>query len=137
MAVRWLAATGGISPEQVALIFAVGLVLGTFPVVGFPTILCLIAAVALRLNGAALQAVNQLSSPLQWALLVPLARAGWKFPVSATAPVPWKICAVTLQAVTGWFVICVPMGILLYVCLLLFLRRREGSCFHGVESPAR
>ena len=35
---------GDLSPEQAALLLSVGLVLGVFPIMGFPTLLCLLAA---------------------------------------------------------------------------------------------
>src|ERR1700674_5443840 len=53
---------------------AVGLVLGTFPVYGCPTLLCVLASLVLRVNLPALQVVNQLTLPLQIAMLMPLAR---------------------------------------------------------------
>ena len=71
-----------------ALLVAVGLVLGTFPVYGLPTLLCAAAAVLLRLNAAGLQLVNQLSTPLQLALLLPLARIGWRISLAPHAPWP-------------------------------------------------
>ena len=50
----------GMSPEAMALSIALGFVLGVFPVPGCPTLLCALAALALRLNGPAVQAVNYL-----------------------------------------------------------------------------
>ena len=46
------------SPEQWALCLAVGIVLGIFPAPACPTVLCAAAALALRLNSPAMQAVN-------------------------------------------------------------------------------
>jgi len=59
---RLSAALDGLAPETVALVLTLGLVLGTFPVFGCPTVLCAVAALALRLNVPALQLVNQLMS---------------------------------------------------------------------------
>ena len=134
---RVAAAVAGLSAREIALIVAIGLVLGTFPVYGCPTLFCLIAALALRLNAPALQLVNQLSSPLQLALLVPFARAGWRIPVPSAAPAMWKLGALAFRSITGWFFLALPMGILLYFSLLLFLLRTRNSCFHGFESRAR
>jgi uncharacterized protein (DUF2062 family) len=120
---RVAAIAGDCSAEKLALILAIGLVLGTFPIFGCPTVLCLVAAMALRLNVTALQLVNQLSSPLQIALLVPLARIGWRFAVSPGDPVLWKFGAVALQAVTGWLLVCVPLGVVLYIAIAYGLRR--------------
>jgi uncharacterized protein (DUF2062 family) len=114
----------GCSREKLALLLAIGLVLGTFPVFGLPTILCIVAALSLRLNMAALQVVNQLSSPLQLALLVPLARVGWKIPVTSDATALERLGAMALQAITGWLMVCVPVGFLVYLGLVYFLRRQ-------------
>lgn len=81
----------GTSPEKIALCLAWGLTLAVFPVVGATTLLCIAAAAILRLNLPAIQAVNYLASPLQFAMLLPLIRAGeWLFgapplPLSAGA----------------------------------------------------
>ncbi len=68
--------TEGVSPEKLALAIALGLVLGTFPVLGVTTVLCAAAGVALRLNQPAIQAANYAAYPLQFALLVPFFHAG-------------------------------------------------------------
>ncbi|SPE29576.1 conserved exported hypothetical protein [Candidatus Sulfopaludibacter sp. SbA3] len=135
---RFTASICGLTGEHVALILAVGLVLGTFPVYGCPTILCLMAAVYLRVNLPALQLVNQLTSPLQLALLLPLARAGSRIfgsPAAGVAPAAWQLGSALLRAVGAWFCICVPLGFVLYLTLMCVLRlRRDGT---GMECPAR
>jgi hypothetical protein len=106
----------------------VGLVLGVFPLMGFPTVLLLLAAAVLRVNPALLQLLNHISSPLQFALLVPLARAGALIcggGGSATQSAGFRIGAAAMHAVTGWACICLPLGIALYFAVLLFLR--EGA----------
>ena len=119
--VRQLAAVmRGLSAERIALILAVGLVLGTFPVFGLPTVLCLAAAVCLKVNLPALQLVNQLSSPLQWLLLFPLEHAGSRLFGPAS-----KLSGAVLHAIAGWFCICVPLGFVLYLTLMCVLRRRR------------
>jgi uncharacterized protein (DUF2062 family) len=116
------------SGEKLALILALGLVLGTFPIFGIPTVLCAVAALVLRLNMAALQVVNQLSAPLQLALLIPFERLGWRFPLPAGSSVLWKWSAMAFQAVTGWFLICVPLGVVFYLTLRRIFRRSGGRC---------
>ncbi len=113
--------------QDLALILAIGLVLGTFPVYGVPTLLCVIAARALRLNPLALLAVNQLVTPLQLALLIPFARAGWHISVSPTAPVLWRIAAAGLQAITGWCLVAAPAGIVVHFALLYVVRRARRA----------
>jgi len=125
--VRFQAALAELSPEEIALLLSVGLVLGVFPIMGFPTVFCLAAAFGLRLNWAALQLLNNISSPLQLALLVPLARAGQRVCGGALpAGGSWTgmIGAAALHAVTGWACICIPVGAMLYVSLVFFLRTR-------------
>ena len=68
--------TQGITPEEIALSIAFGLVLGVFPALGWTTLLCVLLALWLKLNVPAMQLVNYLAYPLQLALLVPFLRAG-------------------------------------------------------------
>jgi uncharacterized protein (DUF2062 family) len=127
------------SGDSLAIILAVGLVLGTFPVYGCPTVLCLLAAIALRLNAPALQLVNQLSSPLQLALLIPFARLGERIvasPATASHSILSRFSEFTIHAIAGWLCISVPLGILLYFAVSQTLRRRETARFHQLESPA-
>jgi hypothetical protein len=115
-----------ISAENVALLLAVGLVLGIFPMWGCPTILCLLASLILRVNFPALQIVNQLCWPLQLAMLLPLARLGSRIvgPSSGSpASFVGRLGAGALQAVVGWSCVCIPLGFLLYIALVYLLRR--------------
>ena len=68
----------GITPEKIALSVALGVTIGVFPVLGSTTILCGIAAWALKLNIPAMQLVNYLVYPLQLALLIPFLQTGSK-----------------------------------------------------------
>jgi hypothetical protein len=106
---------------RVALLLSVGLVLGVFPIMGIPTILCLLAAVIFRLNPAALQVLNSVTSPLQLALLLPLARIGSKLCGVNLAGGAWtaKLGLTALCAVAGWAFVCFPLGALLYAGLSL------------------
>ena len=118
IASKLAAATAGLTPDKIALIVAVGLVFGAFPIYGCPTILCGLAAIALRLNLPALQLVNQMATPVQIALLLPFARTGsWVFGIRA------GFGGVMWNAVAGWACISVPMGVLLYFTLGYVLRR--------------
>ena len=132
---RLLITAGDLSPEQIALLLAVGLVLGVFPMMGIPTVLCALAAFGLRLNPVALQLVNNVSSPLQWALLLPLERIG----AHLLSGNPWAagdLWAAPLRATAGWACICVPLGIPIYFVLLFALRRRPRRWSNRLESPA-
>lgn len=138
-ALRWAASVHGLSGDSIAIVLAVGLVLGTFPVYGCPTVFCLLAALAFRLNAPALQLVNQLSSPLQVALLVPFARLGERV-LGSPAPVSGTILSrfsqLTMQAIAGWLCISVPLGVLVYFVVSQALRRRRPAYFHQLESAA-
>jgi Uncharacterized protein conserved in bacteria (DUF2062) len=123
---RLLALWEGLS-NDIPMIIAVGFVLGTFPVYGVPTLLCVIAARVLRLNPVALLAVNQLATPVQLALLVPFVRVGWHAPVSATSPLLWKLAADALQAISGWCFVAIPTGILFHFALLYATRRGKSA----------
>lgn len=66
----------GVTPEKIALSLAFGIVLGTFPVLGTTTLLCAVAAFALKLNLPAIQMVNYLMYPVQLLLILPFTRMG-------------------------------------------------------------
>jgi uncharacterized protein (DUF2062 family) len=129
---RFWVSVAALSPETIALIIALGLVLGVFPVFGCPTLLCALAAIILRLNLPAIQLVNQLSSPLQLALLIPLSRIGARI---SGGPAAWSLAGATRDAMVGWFCLCVPLGLALYFILVFTLNRRRQGWFNGQESP--
>ena len=70
----------GMSLRKIALCLALGTVLGIFPVLGATTLLCTVAALALRLNLPAIQIVNYMVYPLQLIMLAPFYSTGsWLF----------------------------------------------------------
>jgi uncharacterized protein (DUF2062 family) len=125
----------GMTAETLAMSVGLALVLGVFPVYGCPTLLCAAAAIILRLNLPAMQLVNALTTPLQLALLVPFHRLGdWLLPGAANSQVSagvhseaWRfldrIWTLAVHAITGWFCVCAPLGILLYLTLRFAARR--------------
>jgi len=66
----------GLSCEKLAFSIALGITLGTFPVLGLTTVLCMLAAFAFNLNLPVIQFANYLVYPLQIVLLVPYYRLG-------------------------------------------------------------
>lgn len=66
----------GISPEKISLSIAWGVAIGIFPVVGTTTLLCMAAALILRLNLPIIQIANWLVYPLQLVLILPFFFAG-------------------------------------------------------------
>jgi uncharacterized protein (DUF2062 family) len=137
--------TQGVSPEALALSITLGLVLGTFPVLGTTTVLCAAAAAWLRLNQPAIQLVNYVAYPLQLLLLLPLLRAGAALlgaPASALtlealrkaiSTDPWGALRLygvaTAGAVVVWAAAALPVFLLLPRLLgpLLARLRRHGG----------
>jgi uncharacterized protein (DUF2062 family) len=78
----------GHTPEKVALSVALGITIGLFPIFGATTLLCVVAAVALRLNHPAIQVANQLMYPLQIPLIVVFIRLGES--MLGVAPIPFS-----------------------------------------------
>lgn len=120
----------GVTTETLAFSIGLAVVLGVFPVYGCPTLLCAAAAIVLRLNLPAMQLVNVLTSPLQLALLIPFHRLGVWLLAGSAAPArvssgvhaeAWLMIGgigmLAVHAIAGWFCICAPLGILLYVTL--------------------
>ena len=68
--------TQGITPEKISLSLAVGSLCAFFPVLGTATPLAFVAGAALRLNQAVMQAVNGLTAPAYFFVVLGLARLG-------------------------------------------------------------
>ena len=133
----------GITPENIALSIALGITLGITPVIGSTSILCLLAAILLRLNIPAIQLVNYLAYPLQIAMLVPFLRMGqWIFsaPPAAISVAEifhliradvWGAIATlwtaTLHALVAWLALAALAAPILYLVLLPTLRRLGRS----------
>jgi uncharacterized protein (DUF2062 family) len=127
----------GISPRRLALTLALGFAIGCFPVVGIPTALCALLAVAFGLNLPAIQAANYVVMPLQVALIVPFVRLGrllfafgphsafdarallHSSPLAAVS----QIGGLAGQAMLAWLVIAIPAVALMTATLTALLRR--------------
>ncbi|HLN48822.1 MAG TPA: DUF2062 domain-containing protein [Steroidobacteraceae bacterium] len=66
----------GMSADRLALAVAVGLVVGNIPIFGTSTILCVIIALAFRLNQPAMQIAQAAMAPTQLLLIIPFVRLG-------------------------------------------------------------
>ena len=135
--------TQGISLRKLAFTIALGVTVGTLPVVWGSTLLCALLAYMLRLNQAGIQAANYLAYPLQIALFVPFYRMGAKIftwgpsaQIEATirhlktgwiGGIPFLLSA-TLKALAAWLLIAPPAAMLLYFFLLQILTRLP--CIH-------
>jgi hypothetical protein len=140
-AVVWL--RQGISPRRLALTLSLGFAVGCIPVVGLPTGLCAVIALAFGLNQPAIQAANYLAMPFQVALVVPLVRLGAKLiphasqpgvslsalprsPLQALAHSPQlviQVSAMAGQALFAWLLLAIPVVVLLTPVLTAVLRR--------------
>ncbi len=118
----------GVSLETVVVSVFLALILGVFPMYGVPTLLCTAAAFVFRLNLPAMQAVNLISSPLQFALWAPFTHLGSRLVhLPGSREVAARIGAALLHAVAGWCCIAVPLGILTCLTIRLVLRGMERT----------
>ena len=132
----------GITPEKLALSVALGVAIGVFPVLGSTTILCGIAAWALKLNIPAMQLVNFLVYPLQLALLIPFLQTGSKLFGSGQMNLtlaqvgalirgdPWKAISVlgvaTLHGILLWMILSpVAIAVIYFVLMPLLKKMRQ------------
>jgi uncharacterized protein (DUF2062 family) len=131
-AAAWL--RQGISPRRLALTLALGFALGCFPVMGIPTAVCALLALALKLNLPAIQAANYAATPLQMLLIVPFVRlGGWLLAWGTGRAVRTSILIhasplvlisrMTGQALLAWLVFAVPAVTLMTATLTIVLRR--------------
>ncbi|MGD9175967.1 MAG: DUF2062 domain-containing protein [Desulfobacterales bacterium] len=128
----------GMSLRKISLCIAGGIVLGIFPVLGTTTLLCTVAALALRLNLPAIQIVNYMVYPLQLVLLAPFYGTGsWLFkkqdwPLIGTDLISllqndfWGSMAglwdLTLYAMLTWLVVSPIIFLLMYSASKLLIR---------------
>ncbi|MGA3370967.1 MAG: DUF2062 domain-containing protein [Terracidiphilus sp.] len=124
----------GLTPEKLSFTIALGITLGVTPILGSTALLCTLAAIAFRLNLAAIQLVNWLVYPFQLALLIPFYRiGGWIF---RTPPSEFSVVTilalirtnllhaiatlwtVTIHAVVAWLALGSMATGLLYLLLV-------------------
>jgi len=130
----------GLTPTQLALTVAVGIGIGTIPLLGGTTLLGTLAALRLRLNVAAMLLVSHLMTPVQLLLLIPLLQWGARLLGSAdqagltldhlrylfahdlpgAARLLWRA---ELGALLLWLIGIVPIGVGLYFSLRPVFRR--------------
>lgn len=150
---RWLTASksllieslrAGISPQRLALTLALGFAIGCLPVIGVPTALCAVLAIALRLNVPAIQAANYLAMPLQLMLILPFARmGGWMFSsgqryrlATTHASLGGILRAsgnVASHTLAAWLVIAGPMVLVLTLALTPVLQRVPALAGESAE----
>ena len=141
----------GISPQKLALTIALGIFVGTVPLVWGSTALCAALAFLFRLNHPGIQAANYLAYPIQIALIIPFYRLGarifsWGPSVSVDiflkgTSKDWlgniaPFLLSTGKAVAVWLLIAAPLAVLLYFVLLSIFARRPG-CTTGSGTDSR
>jgi len=130
--------TQGITPHKIALTLAVGSAVAVFPVLGTSTLLCLLAAWALKLNQPITQLINQACWPVHVPVIYLCIRLGEK--LFGATPMHFHIREMNhqfwaepgrffhefgftvLHAVTGWIVVA-PFYITLVYALSLPVMR--------------
>ena len=140
----------GISPQKLALTLALGFAIGCIPVVGLPTALCFVVALALRLNVPVIQAANYMAMPLQVILIWPFIRlGGWLFAWGhqpaltadtlfhqSPARMLWASGSVAGQALGAWMVIAGPAVVLMTMALTLVLRQIPALATERADSTS-
>jgi len=142
----------GLTPETLALSFAMGLVLGVFPIIGATTILCFLAGAVFRLNHVALQLANHLAYPLQIPLILAFVRLGEGLlraprvtfdPIALVRhfqrdPVGFlrEFGVTGLHGILGWSLVAPPVLLVLYLALRPPLRRLDALRKRARAVPA-
>ena len=136
----------GLSPEKLALSFAIGACLGLMPFPG-TTLTCTAAAIIFRLNFGAIQLINYMIAPLQLLLIYPLFKVGAAITgsqiMSGTIKVftekieqaPWQTLSelglTSVVALAIWALSSIPLGIILFSISLPVFRRMSNKSIPG------
>lgn len=130
----------GTSPHKVTLTIVLGLTIGLIPVIGISTAILIALAVHMKLNMIIIQIANFVVYPLHILFYIPFFKLGLLLHPSENAPntfheffmmarESWTGALVyfgsaTLFAVLAWFLVAMPLGIMLYNALYLFFKKR-------------
>jgi uncharacterized protein (DUF2062 family) len=145
----------GHTPEKIALSVALGIAIGLFPIFGTTTVLCVVAAMALRLNHPAIQVTNQLMYPVQIPLIVVFIRIGES--MLGVAPIPFSAAVMVaelranpatlfarfgtagLHGILGWAIVAPVVAGLTYAVMLPAVRlvSRRPATAESAASPNR
>jgi uncharacterized protein (DUF2062 family) len=131
--------TQGITPEKIALTFAVGSACALFPILGTTTVLCIAAAIVLRLNQPLIHVLNQLLWPAHIPVMYGCIRLGEtlfgapriSFDVVQMTGLFWhapgdflrQFGATALHAVVAWCLLAPVFGLIIYAVTLPLTRR--------------
>jgi uncharacterized protein (DUF2062 family) len=102
----------GLAPSRLALCIAVGIVIGTIPILGVSTILCTLIALLFRLNLPAIQLAQWAMAPIQLLLIIPLVRLGEWLLRAAPQPLSLKAAAALMEQGLGPTIVALGDAIL-------------------------
>jgi uncharacterized protein (DUF2062 family) len=128
----------GLSSEKLALSFTIGIIGGSFPVIGLTSIVSLLLLMSLKQNFTIVQAMSWIVAPLQLVMIIPFMRFGaiilfknnlsinLNFIIKAFDPGIWEglktIGMIHLYGVLGWVITAIPSGIILYFIFFVLFR---------------
>jgi uncharacterized protein (DUF2062 family) len=141
----------GITPEEIALSLAMGVVCGLFPITGATTLLCVAAAFCLGLNQVAVQIVNYVMSPFQLGGILFFVRLGeWLLGAAPIHLSPFELLRrfeedplasirsfgkSGVHAILGWSVIAPFLASALYALAVPLLRRAARMRASRTSAP--
>lgn len=143
-------AGSGLSPGKLALTVCIGSAVGILPLPWGTTLLCVLLGYLFKLNHVVLQSLNYLFYPLQLALLIPYCKLGSRlFPWGPPLP-PVTLASLfhrhisdtlnlfgwaILKALAAWLITAPPAALLLYLVLLMVIRKRSLNKKSEVKCP--
>lgn len=129
----------GISPHKLALSVSIGITIGIIPIYGITSILITLIAVCFRLNFTASQVANFVVHPIQIVLIFPFLKLGDMILGNSLLPDSMKqflfmmktdvwgtlhnFWLAYLTATVLWFLVSIPLSILLYRFLFTYFKR--------------
>ncbi|MBI3548847.1 MAG: DUF2062 domain-containing protein [Elusimicrobia bacterium] len=124
----------GASPDVVAMSIGLGATIGLFPIVGFPTPLCLLVGVRWKLSHPAMQAANWLTYPVYIPAAFGLTMLGQSIyggaPLELTSSGVWRA---VLYSATGWAIVAPFVWALVYFPARTVLRRLQPAVSRAAE----
>ena len=131
----------GISPQKLTWTLVLGLIFGVIPFIGINTVILLLLAIIFRLNVIAIQIVNYFVFPLQLILYIPFMKIGHyifngpELPYTSSELISmlresWYNTIVdiwynNLLGILIWFILSIPVGIMIYKFSLPIFKRYE------------
>ncbi|WP_299186950.1 DUF2062 domain-containing protein [uncultured Aquimarina sp.] len=128
----------GLTPKQLAITITVGILISIFPVFGLTTIILTCIALPFKLNLPIMIVISYIVTPIKLLLLIPFINIGAS--VFGTEHTLLTVDAIrasyesnffnTLKSLSyellcgfvGWFLLAIPISILLYMLLKVFLK---------------